>query len=606
MPITGTFEADFSQFLTATQGAQKELLVFSKTSTDTAVALTGLEKTTTTHAGSVGTLRSAYQSFDGVLNSVGVHIGPQISALEDLGKAAGKTASDLGLVGSAGLVLGTAMAAWDVGRWVANITGADQAIVNFADKLMGTGLAAQTAGAVQDSIDLAFQRTGVHATSAAEALALNTKWAKENNAAAKENAASAKAAADSHDKWEAAVQAVTAAGKGYKAILDDIDPAIVTMAKHALENKAHQEDVATAYKLTGTQVQAVVQLIAAQKKEFDEAAAKQREYDAELMTSYGTQIKVIEDVEKARANHYGLDEQIRRLDDMAKAEDAVTAGVVAELNSEKDKLKIEEANYKRHVEIENDKAKLREQQTTLIAESTLRAIGLQTQLNKAYGLDAKGAILLPQDAMTEYQKKIDSINRTMQDGAEKTAALALANKQLEDSFLADAKAADVATVAVQKSSAAADTAAQTAAKRANASFGGGTIDASAITGGNTSADVVAYMSQGYTLGEALLIAMGQGAQIIGKSSSQLNKISGGGFRAAGGPVAAGVSYVVGERGPELFTPDAAGAISPTVGGRGGVTIVVQGSVLSTQTELAALVERAMVEAYRRGGNRLPV
>jgi tape measure domain-containing protein len=39
----------------------------------------------------------------------------------------------------------------------------------------------------------------------------------------------------------------------------------------------------------------------------------------------------------------------------------------------------------------------------------------------------------------------------------------------------------------------------------------------------------------------------------------------GGFRAMGGPVTRGYSYVVGERGPEVFTPRGAGSISPTVG-----------------------------------------
>jgi len=40
----------------------------------------------------------------------------------------------------------------------------------------------------------------------------------------------------------------------------------------------------------------------------------------------------------------------------------------------------------------------------------------------------------------------------------------------------------------------------------------------------------------------------------------------GGFRANGGPVTAGMSYIVGERRPEVFTPNVSGHISPTVGG----------------------------------------
>lgn len=42
----------------------------------------------------------------------------------------------------------------------------------------------------------------------------------------------------------------------------------------------------------------------------------------------------------------------------------------------------------------------------------------------------------------------------------------------------------------------------------------------------------------------------------------------GGFRAGGGPVSGGRSYIVGERGPELFTPGMSGAIIPNSGLRG--------------------------------------
>ncbi len=52
----------------------------------------------------------------------------------------------------------------------------------------------------------------------------------------------------------------------------------------------------------------------------------------------------------------------------------------------------------------------------------------------------------------------------------------------------------------------------------------------------------------------------------------------GGFRADGGPVSAGRSYVVGERGPEIFRPGLNGSITPNhiMGGGGGtVTVIVR-------------------------------
>jgi hypothetical protein len=49
-----------------------------------------------------------------------------------------------------------------------------------------------------------------------------------------------------------------------------------------------------------------------------------------------------------------------------------------------------------------------------------------------------------------------------------------------------------------------------------------------------------------------------------------------GARAAGGPVTGGQSYLVGERGPEIFTPGASGGITPNnaLGGNMNLTVNV--------------------------------
>lgn len=62
------------------------------------------------------------------------------------------------------------------------------------------------------------------------------------------------------------------------------------------------------------------------------------------------------------------------------------------------------------------------------------------------------------------------------------------------------------------------------------------------------------------------------ASIAGGPTTLLGKMFGG-FRAQGGPVSAGKGYVVGENGPEWFTPRSSGAIVPAMAGAGGVTIV---------------------------------
>jgi len=90
----------------------------------------------------------------------------------------------------------------------------------------------------------------------------------------------------------------------------------------------------------------------------------------------------------------------------------------------------------------------------------------------------------------------------------------------------------------------------------------------------------------------------------------------GGGRANGGPVQAGRSYTVGERGPEIFTPAMSGTITPNSGGTGGgATTIVQNINVSTgvqQTvraeirqmmpQIADSAKGAVLDAKRRGGN----
>lgn len=92
--------------------------------------------------------------------------------------------------------------------------------------------------------------------------------------------------------------------------------------------------------------------------------------------------------------------------------------------------------------------------------------------------------------------------------------------------------------------------------------------------------------------------------VLGKAGDWLGGLFGG-FRAAGGPVAAGSAYVVGERGPELFVPDMAGRIEPSAGGgmtvQQNFTISAPGGQVSRQTQqqVAAAAARGLAEANRR-------
>jgi hypothetical protein len=78
-----------------------------------------------------------------------------------------------------------------------------------------------------------------------------------------------------------------------------------------------------------------------------------------------------------------------------------------------------------------------------------------------------------------------------------------------------------------------------------------------------------------------------------------------GFRASGGPVAAGSPYVVGERGPELYVPTESGSIVPH-GLGGGMAITIQiTQPLGTPEAIARAVADAQVGLMRGQGVRLP-
>ena len=79
----------------------------------------------------------------------------------------------------------------------------------------------------------------------------------------------------------------------------------------------------------------------------------------------------------------------------------------------------------------------------------------------------------------------------------------------------------------------------------------------------------------------------------------------GGGRAAGGPVAPGQSFLVGERGPEIFTPGSAGSVRPLGGAGMNVHITLPGvqdaeGFKKSETQIAA----ALARAVGRGGRNL--
>jgi phage-related minor tail protein len=92
--------------------------------------------------------------------------------------------------------------------------------------------------------------------------------------------------------------------------------------------------------------------------------------------------------------------------------------------------------------------------------------------------------------------------------------------------------------------------------------------------------------------------------IVGSLAGSLGNAIGGAL-ASGGPVAAGETYLVGEQGPELFTPSSSGAIAPnaaTAPSRPSVVVNITTpdaqSFMKSQSQIAAMMSRALARGQR--------
>jgi len=101
--------------------------------------------------------------------------------------------------------------------------------------------------------------------------------------------------------------------------------------------------------------------------------------------------------------------------------------------------------------------------------------------------------------------------------------------------------------------------------------------------------LIRYKTQGPAAALELAGYLARGAEYGGKSAFDALTLAGisGGARASGGPVAMGQSYLVGEKGPELFTPSSSGNITPN-GAMGGNTITVNVTSANPDDVVAAI------------------
>jgi len=292
MAITAQFDADFSAFNSEVGKAEQQLNLFEMSTVKTGTAIANMGTVTTKTTPGVNTLTTSMRQFDGILGAAGIHIGPAIKGIEDIGAASGKSVGELGKFASAGLVVSTALAAWSVGRGAVSIlkwfnVDLDQAIANATAKWLGWGdLVGATAGANADVLKLASDHAKRTITDINEARAINQQWVDDLKKGAKETAKANEEAAKADEAWAKAMDTVRVAAQNNDAVLKTMAASTIAAAKAALDHGVSMETVATAYKLTASQIAAVE---AAFKSEQAAAKASEQEHariTAELKTHW--------------------------------------------------------------------------------------------------------------------------------------------------------------------------------------------------------------------------------------------------------------------------------------------------------------------------------
>jgi len=122
------------------------------------VKLKDLESASGTTNSSMSDLSAGLGVADKTLNALGIHIGPQIQAIRELGNVSGLTFEKLGLWGSLGLAASVGTATYAITTMALEFTGLDKAIAGAVDSL--SGFTAQRTAAGMDVLTRATQIAG--------------------------------------------------------------------------------------------------------------------------------------------------------------------------------------------------------------------------------------------------------------------------------------------------------------------------------------------------------------------------------------------------------------------------------------------------------------
>jgi hypothetical protein len=577
MAIQAEFVADFSKWKAEVLAAQtdlKGLQASAESATKEVAKLTdeGAGRFTVTAAeirkagGATKDLSDDFKNFDSVLSSVGVNIGSHVKAFGELKAAAGQSATSLGAVGTAGLAVGAAFAGWQLGRMIADVLGLDKAVADLATRLLDLGdVKAQTAAARTDAMAIASQRAGREITSMSEAVAVNNKWLADWLIT---TGRSKDVIADSERqiaKWRAEIAAVKDQGN-------------ITALTHDLDSQNFSLDELS--KRYGIHIDA----LQFYQRELAKALALEQTRAAEWKTAVDAMQAATRATEQVQATMWKRSLELNKENNAelvrtsALYADVINKAIAAEVHA---------------------KAALAARQGLDLYGNRPAAPGSMEGATGAYETEL-GALKARGGSMAEQEELFLKFRDNFTKASDAAGALGDAHV---DAGNKSKTAADHTQRAGDQTRGAGD-AAQSAAGLFNQA--GQMVVAGAQQAVQTFRDRAAGQAHGYETAlnrmENMFSAYARaGVPVHGGLIPQL---------AAGGPVTAGRAYMVGERGPELFTPTTSGTISPNGATGGSVTVNVAGLLLTddpaARSQLAAMIEAAIINGYRQHGHRLPV
>jgi hypothetical protein len=340
--------------------------------------------------------------------------------------------------------------------------------------------------------------------------------------------------------------------------------------------------------------------VEAAKKATEDLAKASADADAIVMTGYANRIKGLEAVSAASLKSYGFAAQIAALAQLDAAERVLSKSVFDSLTSQKDRAKVIEETTTRHIALMNEEAAVQLKQAALVNAAVVAEFDAQVKLNAEWGLTASGAIAVQLSALDTYTRALDALHQTKVEGISQSKQEQVLLDAYTKALYDDAVAEDRRMSATEGANAVlADT--------------GRISDAASARVVDGTVRMTQAMSDALVAASKLSVAIDQfGRTTVTNPQGGTGTVGAGGTitwtppttgifatpRQSGGPVNVGSPYLVGEHGPELYTPGANGVITPN--GGGGVTVHNTFNIVDTESNIARRISDTVMRTVLQG------